>query len=102
MGVEKPIPLRLMMGHLQRRFQYKKRPYTYSAFELGFPAFHGQIGSSVILNDMTSRAREKVVVIVTEWISFTSEIDGNVSAAFWAIGASPFPLSDWIYGLPTE
>ena len=102
MGVEKPIPPRLMKGHLQRRFQYRDQGYIYSSYELGFPAFHGQSGSPVFLDNLTPRAREKAVGVVTKSISFRSETQGNVSEVSWAIGASLTPLSDWIEALPTE
>ena len=71
MGVEKPIPPRLMKGHLQRRFQFSDQHYTYSSYELGFPAFHGQSGSPVFLDNLTPNARSKALAIVTRWISFT-------------------------------
>ena len=102
MGVEKPIPPRLMKGHIQRRFQYRDQRYNYSSYELGFPAFHGQSGSPVFLDNLTPHARNKVVGVVTRWISFRSEIQGDVAEALWAIGASLYPLSDWIKELPIE
>ena len=75
---------------------------TYSSYELGFPAFPGQSGSPVFLDNLTPRARNKALGVVTKWISFRSEIQGDVSKASWAIGASLTPLSDWIKALPTE
>ena len=100
LGVEKPIPARLMKGHLQRRFQYSDQRYTYSSYELGFPAFHGQSGSPVFLDNLTPRARDKAMGVVTKWISFRSEMKGDVLETSWAIGASLAPLSDWIKALP--
>ena len=102
MGTEKPIPPRLMKGYLQRQFQYSDRCYTYSAYELGFPAFHGQSGSPVFLDNLTPHARNMAVGVVTRWVSFGSEAAGEVSAVLWAIGASLTPLADWIRALPTD
>ena len=102
MGAEKPIPPRLMKGHIQRKFKYKDNDYIYSSYELGFPAFYGQSGSPIFLDNLTPRARDKVVGVVTKSISFRSETQRDVSEASWAIGASLTPLSDWIEALPTE
>ena len=77
MGTEKPIPPRLMKGHLQRQFQYQDELYEYKSFELGFPAFHGQSGSPVILDNLTKGARKKVIGLVTKSISFKSETGGQ-------------------------
>ena len=99
MGAEKPIPPRLMKGHLQRRFQCHDEHYTYSSFELGFPAFHGQSGSPVILDNLAPQARNTAIGVVTRSVSFRSETDGEVVETSWAIGASFTPLSDWIKAL---
>ena len=102
MGAEKPIPPRLMKGHLQRQFQYKDEHYTYSSYELGFPAFPGQSGSPVVLDNFTPNARQNAIGVVTRSISFKSERAGDVSEASWAIAASLTPLSDWIRAIPAE
>ena len=92
MGLEKPVPPRLMKGHIQRQFRYMDGRYDYLARELGFPAFHGQSGSPVFLDN----ARNNVVGVVTRSISFRSESEGEISNASWAIGVSLAPLAIWI------
>ena len=92
---EKPIPPRMMKGHIQRQFQYKDDEYHYSAYELGFPSFHGQSGSP-IFSDLT---RNIVIGMVTRWTTFQSEERGDIVSASWAIGASLIPITDWIDSL---
>lgn len=102
MGVEKPIPPRLMKGCIQRQTEYKRQfgnrnqPYCYPCHELSFPAFHGQSGSPVVLDNFTPDARNKVIGVVTDYISFTSENKEDLLGASWSIAASLIPLADWI------
>lgn len=93
---EKPIHPRMMKGHIQKQYLYKDTEYCYQAYELGFPAFHGQSGSPVFPD---FQKRDTVIGIVTRSISFSSE-QGNTSAnASWAIGASLISIQDWIESL---
>ena len=102
MGIEKPIPPRLMKGYIQRQTEYKRQfgnrnqPYCYSCHELSFPAFHGQSGSPVVLDNLTPGARNKVIGIVTDYISFTSEHKEDLLGVSWSIAASLIPLADWV------
>lgn len=102
MGIEKPIPPRLMKGYIQRQTEYKRQfenrnqPYSYSGHELSFPAFHGQSGSPVVLDNHTPSARNKAIGIVTDYISFTSENKEDLLGVSWSIAASLIPLADWI------
>ena len=84
MGTERPIPPRMMKGHIQRIGPYKDDEYYYSAYELGFPSFHGQSGSP-ILRDF---ARNEAIGIVTKSVSFTSENEGNLAGATCASWSS--------------
>lgn len=99
LGCEMPIAPRLMKGHIQRRFEHQDETYAYAAFELAFPAFPGQSGSPIFLDNLTSNARNQVIGIVTRSISFTSEEQGAMTVAAWAVGASLTPLRSWIEGL---
>ncbi len=107
-GMERPINPRFMQGHITRHFQYGDGEYSYSALELGFPAFHGQSGSPVFLN---MRSRSRVIGMVTRSIFYTSECfkpkdkmgteDGfeyekEITGVSWAIGLSLTSLYDWV------
>ena len=96
-GAEKPIPPRYMKGHIQRRFEYKKSQYRYQAFELGFPAFYGQSGSPVFLDDVlyASDGRNQAIGIVTGWVEYETEQEEK-STVRWAIASSLMPLREWI------
>lgn len=96
-GGEQPIPERYMKGHIQRQFEYKKIQYQYQAFELGFPAFAGQSGSPVFLDDVlyASDGRNQAVGIVTESVVYETE-EEEKSTVRWAIAASLMPLREWI------
>lgn len=96
MGAEKPVNARLMRGHIQRTFKYSDTSYQYQSFELGFPAFAGQSGSPVFLDDVYyPDPRNQAVGIVTRWVVFSTEENGN-SSIRWANGASLIPLKKWI------
>ena len=93
---EKPIEPRMMKGHIQRTYLYKDKEYCYSAYELGFPAFHGQSGSPVF-PDLNNR--DTVIGIVTRSIAFSSEQGNTRADASWAIGASLISIVDWVESL---
>ena len=94
---EKPIQPRMMKGHIQRQYLYKDTEYVYWAYELGFPAFHGQSGAP-IFPDLYNR--DTVLGVVTQSISFSSMKGTNTIAdASWAIGASLIFILDWIESL---
>ena len=92
---ERPIPRRLMRGHLQSLYPYRGQPYEYTAFELPFPAFPGQSGSPVIRD----WARQEVIGVVTESIRYTTELDEDRTEAHWTLAASLAPLADWLDSL---
>ena len=96
-GGEQPIPARYMKGHIQRKFEYKKIHYQYQAFELGFPAFAGQSGSPVFLDDVlyASDGRNQAVGIVTESVVYETE-EEEKSTVRWAIAASLLSLREWL------
>ena len=97
MGNEKPIPPRMMKGHIQARYAYTSPPrYRYHAYELAFPAFPGLSGSPVFC-DLTNR--NAAVAVVTSSIAYSSQIGEDTTKADWAIGASLPPLVDWLQSL---
>lgn len=83
---------RMMSGRIQAEYPYKSEPYEYRAFELPFPAFPGQSGSAVLRADEKTEA----IAIVTESITYSSELNGEVTQAHWTIAASFTPLKGWI------
>ena len=93
---EKPVQPRMMKGHIQRQYLHKDKEYVYSAYELGFPAFHGQSGSPVF-PDLFNR--DTVIGVVTRSISFSLEQGNTRADASWAIGASLISILDWIEAL---
>ena len=105
LGTEKPIPGRLMKGHIQRIFHHRGfthgEEYAYEAYELAFPAFPGQSGAPVILDNLrVTSPRRHAVGIVTRSASYSSGRGGAPDAeGHWAIGASLDAISDWLQGL---
>ena len=102
-GTEKPIPPRLMKGHIQMVFDRRPRgdsAYEYKAYELAFPAFPGQSGAPVILDHLrVPEPRKYAAGVVTESVSYSS-IQGDSAEAtaigYWAIGASLDAIGDWL------
>lgn len=98
---EKPVYPRLMKGHIQRKFEYRRTPYHYQSFEFGFPAFGGQSGSPVFLDDVGyPDPRNQTVGIVTESVVIGTGTAEEMSSIRWATGASLIPLQGWIQRLP--
>ncbi len=96
-GGEKPVPPRLMKGHIQRAFVHREEGYRYAALELGFPAFAGQSGSPVFLDDVLYlEGRTNAIGIVTRWVTYETEEGGEKSSVRWAVGASLTPLQEWL------
>ena len=126
-GNEKPIPSRLMKGHIQRVFDRRPRSdsaYEYKAYELAFPAFHGQSGAPVILDhlrvpeprhnpDPSCRvvpgqsvlqlrlftSGQYAAGVVTESVSYSSAHGDSAeatAAGYWAVGASLDAIGDWL------
>ena len=102
-GVEKPIPRRVMKGHIQMVFHRRSRVdsgYEYKAYELAFPAFPGQSGAPVILDNLrVLNPRQYAVAVVTESVSYSS-LPGDSAVAtamgYWAVGAALDAISDWL------
>ena len=92
LGIEKPIPPRLMQGHIQCKLNRRTDRYTYSAYELSFPAFHNLSGSPVF----RSYARHQVVGVITESATYSSAHDGFLTHASWSVAAAMTPLKDWV------
>ena len=84
-----------MSGRIQAEYTYTSDPYEYRAFELPFPAFPGQSGSVVLRADHKTEA----IGIVTESITYSTEIDGEKTQAHWTIAASLTPIQDWVSSL---
>ena len=102
-GNEKPIPTRLMKGHIQRvfdRLPLGDSAYEYKAYELAFPAFPGQSGAPVILDNFrVSEPRNYAAGVVTESVSYSSAHGDSAeatAAGYWAIGASLDAIGDWL------
>ena len=92
-GTEKPIPPRLMQGHIQCKMNRRTDCYTYSAYELSFPAFHNLSGSPVF----RSYARQEVVGVITDSTAYSSESHGSATHASWSLAAAMPPLNDWVH-----
>ena len=96
-GGEKPVPPRSMKGHIQRAFVHREEGYRYAALEPGFPAFAGQSGSPVFLDDVLYlQGRTNAIGIVTRWVTYETEEGGEKSSIRWAVGASLTPLQEWL------
>ena len=102
-GTEKPIPSRVMKGHIQMEFNRRPRgdsAYEYKAFELAFPAFPGQSGAPVILDHFrVPEPRKYAAGVVTESVSYSSaqgDSAGATAMGHWAVGASLDAISDWL------
>ena len=102
-GNEKPIPPRLMKGHIQMVFDRRPRSnsaYEYKAYELAFPAFHGQSGAPVILDNLlVPEPRQYAAGVVTESVSYSSAHGDSAeatAAGYWAVGASLDAIGDWL------
>ena len=91
-GAEKPIPPRLMQGHIQCKLNRKTDRYTYSAYELSFPAFHNLSGSPVF----RSYARQEVIGVITDSTTYSSESRGSATHASWSLAAAMAPLNSWV------
>ena len=92
-GIEQPIPPRLMQGHIQCKLNRRTDCYTYSAYELSFPAFHNLSGSPVF----RSYARHEVVGVITDSTTYSSESHGSATHASWSLAAAMPPLNDWVH-----
>lgn len=102
-GVEKPIPRRVMKGHIQMVFDRQSRVdsgYEYKAYELAFPAFPGQSGAPVILDHLrVLKPRQYAVAVVTESVSYSSLPGDSAEATamgYWAVGAALDAISGWL------
>lgn len=102
-GVEKPIPHRIMRGHIQMVFDHRSHidpGYEYKAYELAFPAFPGQSGAPVILSNLRVRHPRKYAVgVVTESVSYSSLPGDSPEATamgHWAVGAALDAISGWL------
>lgn len=98
LGVEKPIPPRYMRGHIQRAFECRDEGYRYQAFELGFPAFPGQSGSPIFLDDpgYIGDCRNRAIGVVTRWVVFETEHGEERSSVRWATCATLTSLMGWV------
>ena len=85
---EKPIPPRMMKGHIQSKRQYE----GYAAYELAFPAFPGLSGSPVFRD----HNRNVVVAIVTTSTTYAHRETRMRPRADWALGAALPPLAEWL------
>lgn len=92
---ERSVRMRIMKGHLQALYAYRTALYEYRAFELPFPAFPGQSGSPVIRD----WARNEVIGVVTENVTYSSERGENRTDASWTLAASLAPLAEWLEAL---
>ena len=102
-GHEAESTPRLMSGHVQRVYVFTKNTYRYRAYELGFPAFRGQSGSPVFLDDLSQGARNNVMALVTGSVTYNQNVRDLLSASVsWAIGLSLFPYAEWIESLVNE
>ena len=95
---------RMMFGHIQRRYEYTHKAFSYSAFECGFPAFGGQSGSPALSNSLTlPHARRNALAVVTANITYeqrdNEDDDLLCVSASWAIGLSLAPFRDWLMSL---
>ena len=102
-GTEKPIPARIMKGHIQMVFDRRPRgdsAYEYKAYELAFPAFPGQSGAPVILDNLrVPEPRQYAAGVVTESVSYSSVPGDSAEATamgHWAVGASLDAIGDWL------
>lgn len=95
----KPIPPRMMKGHIQSKYQHDGT----DAYELAFPAFGGLSGSPVILD----HNRRVVIALVTNHFSYTTYTPSKESPApaesmkmerraDWALGAVLHPFAEWL------
>ena len=92
-----------MKGHIQRvfdRLPLGDSAYEYKAYELAFPAFPGQSGAPVILDNFrVSEPRNYAAGVVTESVSYSSAHGDSAeatAAGYWAIGASLDAIGDWL------
>ena len=102
----KGVSPRIMFGHVQRSFEYERDNWSYSALELSFPAFHGQSGSPILLNDQgRSDWSDKVVGVVTTSVYYEQDRgDGPAAVGSWAVGVSllRYDLATWLQSHATQ
>ena len=91
-GVEKPIPGRLMGGHIQCKLTRETGPYRYAAYELSFPAFHNLSGAPVYRDWV----RRQVIGVITDSTSYGSTEGEEHIYAAWSLAAALVPLRPWI------
>ena len=91
-GAEKPIPGRLMGGHIQCVLTRETGPYRYAAYELSFPAFHNLSGAPVYRD----RVRQQVIGVITDSTSYGSTEGEEHIYAAWSLAAALVPLRPWI------
>ena len=95
------IQPRLLQGHIQRIFSHSHRDennqFSYTAFEVGYPAFGGQSGSPVCLAPelFNTEGRLHVLALTTSTTTYR-EIQTQVS---WATALALHPVSDWLDSL---
>ena len=96
-GTERPIPGRLMRGHIQRHVLQNKTGYEYDAYELSFPAFHNLSGAPVFCPTGYPGERTiSAIGVITDSVSYSSEQEGLQIYASWSLAASFHPLKEWI------
>ena len=89
---------RIMFGHIQRIYIHAddKHQDRYSAYELGFPSFKGQSGSPVFSDELTPKARQNVLAVVTNSIVYRQSAEPTTASASWAVGLALAPFADWL------
>lgn len=96
-GNERPIPGRLMQGHIQCHFLRKKTSYEYRAYELSFPAFHNLSGTPLFCpTGYPGEHTISAIGVITDSVSYSSEQEGLHIHASWSLAASFHPLKEWI------
>lgn len=96
---------RMLQGHIQRVYEYKDKHgrYRYEARELSFPSFGGQSGSPVFSNELSPRARENAIAVITNsTVVQALEVKGtgaSPASASWAVGLSLYPFAEWLSSL---
>ena len=77
--------------------------YAYKAYELAFPAFPGQSGAPVILDNLrVPNPRLYAAAVVTESVSYSSgqgEPAEATALGHWAVGAALDAIGDWLRDL---
>lgn len=94
LGIEKPIPERLLKGHIMRMFNDCVSGTEH--FEVAMPAFFGQSGSPILLQSIHKIRDTKAIGLVSKSVGVSSNINEETNHISYTLCVSLSPHIGWL------